>query len=153
MLNHAAAPYIPASEIGLAVPGNPVVPHHVSPSRKKFLASRKSPPESRPLELSPEIEALIDARIQQAQLETQKLIDARIQQSRLETDHLIDAHIQQSQLENRKFLMMHMIKLYVKNKDRLISHFEWLSLIAADIRGMSWDIRDLSKRIDTGTDW
>ena len=138
MLNHAAAPYIPASEIGLAVPGNPVAPHHVSPSRKKFLASRKSPPESRPLELSPEIEALIDARIQQAQLETQNLIDARIQQS---------------QLENRKFLMMHMIKLYVKNKDRLISHYEWLSDIAADIRGMSLDIRDLSKRIDTGTDW
>ena len=123
MLNHAAAPYIPASEIGLAVPGDPVVPHHVSPSRKKFLASRKSPPESRPLELSPEIEALIDARIQQ------------------------------SQLENRKFLMMHMIKLYVKNKDRLISHYEWLSDIAADIRGMSLDIRDLSKRVDTGTDW
>ena len=123
MLNHAAAPYIPASEIGLAVPGDPVVPHHVSPSRKKFLASRKSPPESRPLELSPEIEALIDARIQQ------------------------------SQLENRKFLMMHMIKLYVKNKDRIISHYEWLSDIAADIRGMSLDIRDLSKRVDTGTDW
>ena len=138
MLNHAAAPYIPASEIGLAVPGKPVAPHHVSPRRKKFLASRKSPPESRPLELSPEIEALIDARIQQAQLETQKLIDARIQQS---------------QLEDRKFLMMHMIKLYVKNKDRLISHYEWLSDIAADIRDMSLDIRDLSKRVDTGTDW
>ena len=138
MLNHAAAPYTPASEIGLAVPGDPVVPHHVSPSRKKFLASRKSPPESRPLELSPEIEALIDARIQQAQLETQKLIDARIQQS---------------EIESRKYLIEHMIKLYKKNKDRLISHYEWLSDIAADIRGMSWDIRDLSKRIDTGTDW
>ena len=138
MLNHAAAPYTPASEIGLAVPGDPVVPHHVSPSRKKFLASRKSPPESRPLELSPEIEALIDARIQQSQLETNKIIEARIQQS---------------QMENRKYLMEHMVKLYVKNKDRIISHFEWLSLIAADIRGMSWDIRDLSKRIDTGTDW
>ena len=138
MLNHAAAPYIPASEIGLAVPGNPVVPHHVSPSRKKFLASRKSPPESRPLELSPEIEALIDARIQQSQLETNKFIEARIQQS---------------QIENRKYLIEYMVKLYVKNKDRLISHHEWLSDIAADIRGMSWDIRDLSKRIDTGTDW
>ena len=138
MLNHAAAPYIPASEIGLAVPGNPVVPHHVSPSRKKFLASRKSPPESRPLEFSPEIEALIDARIQQSQLETNKFIEARIQQS---------------QIENRKYLIEYMVKLYVKNKDRLISHYEWLSDIAADIRGMSLDIRDLSKRVDTGTDW
>ena len=138
MLNPTAAPYTPASEIGLAVPGDPVTPHHVSPSRKKFLASRKSPPESPPLELSPEIEALIDARIQQSQLETQKLITARIQESRM---------------EDRKFFMQRMVELYIKNKDRLISHYEWLSDIAADIRGMSLDIRDLSKRVDTGTDW
>ena len=123
MLNHAAVPYTPASEIGLAVPGDPVVPHHVSPSRKKFLVSRKSPPESRPLELSPEIEALIDARIQQ------------------------------SQMEDRKFFMKRMVELYKKNKDKINTHQEWLEDIATQITCRSCDIRILRKRIDTVIDW
>ena len=138
MLNYAAAPYTPASETGLAVPGDPVVPHHVSPSRKKFLASRKSPPESPSLELSPEIEALIDARIQQAQIETQKFIEARILQSQSEMFDTIGSRT---------------IPLYLKNKKEIIVHQAWLEDVETAILRMKKQIKVLSKRIDTCTDW
>ena len=121
MLNYAAAPYTPASDIEIAVPGDPVP--HVSPSRKKFLASRKSPPPSPPLELSPEIEAFIEACILQSQSETFEMIW-----------NLTTA-------------------IYVKNKKEINIHQQWLEDIETAIIRMKKQIKVLSKRIDTGTEW